>query len=101
MCFNKWPASSIDKDTSLFEELDIDDSSLNALIDEILLNFILTNLEIDTRKAFLIALTSDDYEKAIEIALNNIENFQEKLEKRMSEEMLNLHNEVVTEDDSK
>ena len=63
----------------LVQELDFDDSQVNKLIDNIILNIILKSLSKEKRVEFYRLLSADDYKSAQELVKSEIPNFNTKV----------------------
>ncbi|MGV8131703.1 MAG: hypothetical protein ACP5N7_06410 [Candidatus Pacearchaeota archaeon] len=75
---------------TILDDLGIKDSNFNKLLDEIVLNFILSNLVVETRRYFLISIKENKYDKAMKIATDNINDFDNRLADRIKQEVLFL-----------
>jgi hypothetical protein len=58
------------------------------------LNFILTNLDVEARRDFLISIKENKYDKAMKIATDNINDFDNRLADRIKQEILFLYENI-------
>lgn len=76
---------------TIIDDLSIKDSNFNKLLDEIVLNFILSNLVVEARRTFLMSIKENGYDEAMKIATDNICDFDNRLADRIKQEILFLY----------